>query len=332
MKGLDQSRDLLLRCFSPLLVAHTEPDGDAVGSLLGLGRALQTLGKNPMLVCQDQLPRRFDFLPGFELVTCTPQGPYDLLVALDCAAPDRMGKIGSSPTAEGVPLLNIDHHPTNPAFGTVNLVDAAAVSTSHILYRLIPHLGVPLDEQIAACLLTGLVTDTRGFRTANVTPNTLRVALTLMKAGASLSAVMHKGLDRRSPNTLHLWGAALSRLKIADGIVWTDLPLHVQRAAGRELHGTAGLSNLLINTEGACMGAVFTEREDGQVEVGLRAVPGFDVTGVALALGGGGHSLASGCTVAGPLEKARRRVLALLREELARQKAADNDGRHPQSQ
>jgi len=332
VKGLDQSRDLLLRSSRPLLVAHVDPDGDAVGSLLGLGWALLELGKKPLLACQDRLPRRFDFLPGFERVTRNPKGYCDLLVALDCSDPGRMGQIGSCPAAEDIPLLNVDHHMTNPEFGTINLVDAKAVSTTHILHRLLPRLGVPLDERIATCLLTGLVTDTQGFRTANVTADVLRVAVALMEAGAPLTAITQNGLGRRSPNTLRLWGAAFSRLGMADGIVWTSLPLAVQKATGCSSRGTSGLSNLLIGTEGACAGALFTEREDGQIDVGFRAVPGFDVAGVALALGGGGHALASGCLVPGPLEEAQQRVLAMLREELTRQRerASGGDGRHPQ--
>lgn len=331
-KDLDRARDLLLGCSRPLLVTHVAPDGDAAGSLLGMGGVLQALGKEPTLVCQDPLPRRFSFLPGFETVVDRPAGPSDLRVALDCSDPGRMGEVGTYPGARNAPLLNIDHHVTNMEYGAVNLVDVCAASTTQVLYRLVLHLDVLPDERIATCLLTGLVTDTRGFRTSNVTPDVLRMAIELMEAGASLPAIARNGLDRQPLKTLRFWGAALSRLEMEDGVVWVSLPLALQSAVGHDEWGDTGLTNLLIGVEEAQVAVVLIEREGGQVEVGLRAVPGFDVAGIARALGGGGHALASGCMVPGPLEEAVRRVLRMVQEGLARQRgSADGAGRHPQS-
>jgi len=332
-ESLRLSSRLLREARRPLLVTHIAPDGDAVGSLLGMGWMLQALGGEPVLTCQDPLPRRFSYLPGFDgVLNRVPEEPFDLVVALDCSDPERMGSVGLTARSANVPLVNVDHHLTNLHFGTANLVDAEAVSTTHILYRLMQHLRLPLDERISLCLLTGLVTDTRGFRTANVTPEVLRVAVELMEAGASLPLVARNGLDRRPVAALRLWGIALGRMEIADGLAWTTIPLTMRRAVGHDGHGDAGLASLLISAEGVSVAAVFTEREDGRIEVGLRAVPGFDVSGVALALGGGGHALASGCLVPGPLEEAERRVLRALREDIARQRgrASDDDARHPQ--
>jgi len=331
---LDQSRDLLLTCTRPLLIAHVEPDGDAVGSLLGLGWALRALGKSPLLACPDRLPRRFAFLPGFHDVTDDPQGSFDLCVALDCSDPERMGQIALRPDLQDVPLLNIDHHRTNPAFGTINLVDADAASTTQVLYDLICHLGVPLDERIATCLLTGLVTDTRGFRTANVTLAVMRIVVALMEAGAPLTEIARRGLDQQPLSVLRVWGAALAQAEVVDGVVWTSLPLATQQAVGHNSSGSAGLSNTLISAEEAQVAVVFKERADGQVDVGLRAVPGFDVAGIAQALGGGGHALAAGCLVEGPLVEAQERVLSLVRTDLARQRERLSGGneRHPESE
>jgi len=331
-ESLNQSSRLLLEAKRPLLAVHVAPDGDAAGSLLGLGWALRAMGNSPILACQDPLPRRFAFLPGFEEVVQDPPGwPYDLLVALDCSDPPRMGKIGQAVTRD-VPILNVDHHVTNSRFGTVNLVDDTAVSTTHILYHLLRHMGQPFDERIATCLLTGLVTDTRGFRTSNVTPDILRIAVELMEAGAPLTTITRNGLDRRSLSTLRLWGAGLARLRWANGVVWTSLPFSVQEALGHDGYGDAGLANLLVSAEEANVAVVFTEQPDGQIEVGFRATPGFDVSGIALALGGGGHAMASGCRLPGPLVEAERQVLALLQEYMSRQQqqATGDDGRHPQ--
>lgn len=329
---LARSRDLLLGCQSPLLLTHIAPDGDAIGSLLALGWALRALGKNTALACRDPLPSSLDYLPGFDDVTSEIGKDFDLLITLDCSDEARIGEWGGALPAPGVPLLNIDHHVTNTLFGTVNLVDETAVATAHLLYHLIPLLGVAIDERIALCLLTGLVTDTRGFHTSNVTSDVLRMAAELVDQGASLPLIIRNGLEQRSLNVLRLWGTALSQLQFSDGILWVKLSLAAQRAAGCEGCGGSGLSNLLIGTAEAEATVVLVEQEDGRVEIGFRAVPGFDVSGIALALGGGGHALASGCLVPGPLDEAEQRVLALLRKELAEQKQAlEDDGRHPQS-
>jgi len=331
-ESLRQSRHLLSETRRPLLVTHVAPDGDAIGSLLGMGWTLLAQGRSPTLACQDALPRRFAFLPGFEkVVQVPPSGPYDLLIVLDCSDLDRIGQI-SEIVSRDLPVLNIDHHVTNTRFGTVDLVAEDAVSTTHLLYHLIRGLDSPLDERIATCLLTGLVTDTRGFRTANVTPEILRIAVELMEAGAPLTTITRNGLDRRSLATLRLWGAGLARLQSADGIIWTTLPVSVQQTIGHDGYGDAGLANLLIGAEEARVAVVFTEQPNGEIDVGFRAAPGFDVSRIALQLGGGGHALAAGCRVPGPLEAAQRQVLALLRKDLARQReqVSSDDGRHPQ--
>jgi phosphoesterase RecJ-like protein len=296
------------------------PDGDAVGSLLGMGWMLRVMGKDPVLVCQDPLPRRFSYLPGFNSVLSgTYEGPFDLLIVLDCSDPAR---IGTALPQEQLPspVLNIDHHVTNLQFGTLNVVDTQATSTTHVLYRLMGGLDVRLDEQIATCLLTGLVTDTRGFRTSNVTPEVLQVALDFMRAGAPLPLITQNALDRRTLASLRLWGLGLGRVEVTDGIAWTTLPLELQRSLGINGRGVTGLSNILISAEEVQVSAVFTERSDGTVDVGFRAVPGFNVANVALSLGGGGHALAAGCLVAGPMEEALQLVLSALREDVERQR------------
>jgi phosphoesterase RecJ-like protein len=335
IRNLKPSEELLRAADAPLLVTHVGPDGDAAGSLLGLGWGLRSLNKAPVLACQDPLPHSLDFLPGFEDVTEGPvSAPFDLLVILDCSDPDRIGSVVSLERRTTVPILNIDHHVTNLGFGQVDLVDTEAASTSHILYHLLRHLAIPIDERIATCLLTGLVTDTRGFRTANVTAEVLRIATELVEAGAPLGTITRHGLDRRPLTVLQLWGIGLDRLKLEDGLIWTTLPWDMQLAIDAEGVSATGLSSALVSAEEANASAVLTELADGQVEVGFRAVPGYDVAQVALALGGGGHALAAGCLVPGPLAEAEQRVIGLLKEDLARQheRFTNDDRRHPQSQ
>jgi phosphoesterase RecJ-like protein len=143
-----------------------------------------------------------------------------------------------------------------------------------------------------------------------------------MEAGALLPHVARHALDRRPTAAVRLWGAALNQLQVGDRVIWTSIPLEMRQAIGYQSNGDAGLVNFLISADDADAAAVFTEREDGDVEVGLRATPGFDVAQVALQFGGGGHALAAGCTLPGPLAEAQVRFLTALRADLDRQRQA----------
>jgi phosphoesterase RecJ-like protein len=319
---LKKASQLIRPARRPLLICHIGPDGDAIGSLTGLGLALRRLGKEPILACADSIPERFRFIPGIEAVVQQVNDEFDLVISLDASDLKRLGHFPQMPTFGPTPLLNIDHHLTNLDFGTVNLVDSHASSASEVVLELIEYLGVPIDTDIATCLLTGIVTDTRGFRTSNVTIQVMEAALRLMKAGASLPSITHHGLNRRSTSVILLWRAALTRLQIEDRMIWTSIPMEMRRGVGYTGNGDAGLVSFLVSADDVDVAAVFVEGEDGRVDVGLRAVPGFDVAHVALELGGGGHALAAGCSLRGPLEEAEMRTLIALRADLARQRQA----------
>jgi phosphoesterase RecJ-like protein len=225
------------------------------------------------------------------------------------------------PVFGDVPLLNIDHHLTNLGFGDVNLVDSYASSTAEIVFHLLEHMTIPLDAELATCLLAGIVTDTRGFRTSNVTIQVMKVATRLMTAGASLPTIAQHGLDHRPTSAILLWREALSSLQVRDRVAWASVSLMMRQTAGHTGNGDAGLASFLLSADDADVSAVFVEREDGCIEIGFRAVPGFDVARVAMQFGGGGHALAAGCTVPGPLEEAQARVLPVLRSAAERASA-----------
>ena len=317
---LEQASQLIRSARRSLLICHVSPDGDAIGSLAGLGRALRRMDLRPITACSDPIPARFQYIPGVELIVQDVSEAFDLVISLDCSDMERLGRFPQVPAFEDTPLINIDHHLTNLNFGTVNLVDSLASSTSEVVLRLLDYMAVPLDEELAVCLLTGIVTDTRGFRTNNVTIPVMEAALRLMQAGASLPYITHRGLDRRPTPAMRLWGAALAQLQVEERVIWTTITVEMRRVAGYTGDGDAGLVSFLASSNDADAATVFVEREDGHVEVGFRAAPGFDVGHVALVLGGGGHALASGCTLPGPLRKVQGQVLIALQADLARQR------------
>ncbi len=310
-----------------LCISHVSPDGDAVGSLLGLAWILRAMGKRPVLALQDDLIQEFQFLPGVEEII----GPaavahnYDLIVCLDTSSVDRMGTVYCSEIHSQIPLIVIDHHITNTFFGTENWVDVGSVATCQMLVRLADALDVPLTEQMAVSLLTGLVTDTLCFRTANTDANVLQATLRLLVAGADLSHIVRNTLDSRSFSLLKLWGAGLASVQMEDGIIWTTLSAESRQQSGVELHQSDGLANFLVTVREADISATFSQRfaQSGQelIECSFRAKPGFNVSQVAFTFGGGGHPPAAGCTVAGRLQDVSSRVVAAL-QEMRRQSLA----------
>jgi len=324
---LKQASDLIRSARRPLVICHVAPDGDAIGSALGLGLALRRLDQTPTLACSDPVPSRFGFLQGVETITQELSEPFDLVIAVDCSDEGRMGSLAETPGFRDVLLLNIDHHVTNLGYGDVNLVDTGAASTTEVILRLVEHLGLPLDEELATPLLTGIVTDTQGFRTNNVTLQVMEAAVRLMQTGVPLPPIMWHGLDRRGAGSMRLWGAALSRLKVEKRVIWTTIPFGLRRETGSVGNGDTGLANYLVGAIEADVSAVLTEQEDGRVEVGMRAEPGYDVAQVALRFGGGGHTLAAGFGLPGPLEEAEAKVVPALKADLARQRQAreEND-------
>jgi phosphoesterase RecJ-like protein len=307
----------LRRASRVLAICHIAPDGDAIGSLLGLGWLLRTLPPDQeraiTLACADAVPVQFAFLPGAgEIVSNPPSQAWDAVVAIDSSDERRLGACFRRADYGGAPVIVLDHHVTNLNFGTLNYVDASAAATAQVMVDLADALRIPIRSEAAACLLTGIVTDTLSFRTSNVTPEVLRIAARLMEAGAALPEITERALNQKPLNVMRLWGLALADLRQERHVVWTLITREMRVRAGAPDTGDGGLASFLISAPEAKVAAVLSEKADGQVEIGLRARNGLDVSELALALGGGGHPQAAGCTIPGPLQDAEARLLPLL--------------------
>jgi phosphoesterase RecJ-like protein len=323
------SNDLVLRQIDELiqgarrmlLVTHVAPDGDAIGSLLGLGWLLKALGKGLTLTCEDPVPAPYTWLPGSDEIVRRGSGSYDLVISLDCSDQRRTGHVLDDGML-GLPLVNIDHHITNTGFGTVNWVDPSVAAASQMILTMAEALGWGVTQPAAVCLLNGLVTDTRGFRTGNVSAVVLRSALRLMDAGAPLNEITWRVLDQRPLASVRLWGEAIEGLHLEHEILWTVITRAMRQRWGSSNgeDGYSGLANFLSGVREAQVTVVFTERDDGTIDVGMRSIPGCDVSQAAVRLGGGGHPQAAGCTLEGELSAAEARVLDEIRRSLAEQR------------
>lgn len=299
-----------------LALCHVNPDGDAIGSLLGLGCVLDALPgeRNVVLACQDRPPESLFFVPGVtRVVNALPEGfKPDLVISLDASDPARLGKLFSNLAFTPTPLIVIDHHITNLHFGNLNYVVPEAASTSQLVISLADALGVALPKEAATPLLVGLVTDTLGFRTSNVTAAELAAAVRLIDAGANLADVSQRTLATRPIKHMRLWGAAFQQMRLDGYVLWAEVTKAMREAAGILDEDDGGLVSQLINAAEARVAVVFNELDDGRIEVDFRARPGYDVATVALSLGGGGHPQAAGCVLSGPMADAEARVLPLV--------------------
>jgi phosphoesterase RecJ-like protein len=306
-----------------VMATNVSPDSDAVGSLLGLGLALRSKGKQVALLCDDPAPSRLRFLPSSGEIASSTDLQADLFIGVDASDLERLGKSAAAWLASGVPILNIDHHITNVNYGSVNLVDPQAGATAEALLPLLDALGVSISVEIGNCLAVGLVGDTRSFSTSSVTSNTLLAAARLVEAGVDLAMITEQVLHRRSFSMLRLWGLGLGNLSLDESVIWTVIPLAARLEIGLREVGDTGMSNLLISVEQAKLAAVFTEQEDGKVDISFRARPGYDVAALALSLGGGGHTLAAGCMLKGTLDEVVGRVVPLLKAQVVSSQKKD---------
>jgi bifunctional oligoribonuclease and PAP phosphatase NrnA len=297
-----------------LIVTHVFPDGDALGSLLGLGLALRAQGKQVDLAVDDDIPKYLEFLPHVaEIQLALAQGDWDLLISLDASDEARIGKVGAYGRAHTTYTLVIDHHPTNTLFGDLNIVQADAVSTTEMVQDWLALTQQPLTLEIATALLTGLVTDTMGFRTSNVNAKTLQLAQALMSAGAPLSAIVARTLNSKPYRAIKLWQRVLASVQLEAGLISGVVTIEDWKAAGFEDSTDGGLVSFLVTTDEVKVAVVYKEDTDNKVEISLRSTKPYDVGAVALSLGGGGHKQASGATIEGPLDAAQARVTSLLR-------------------
>jgi bifunctional oligoribonuclease and PAP phosphatase NrnA len=317
---IDAARDLLGRSARILVICHLSPDGDAIGSLLGLGLALRAAGKDVTMACPDPVPETFRFLPHWEDITNAPQGAFDITIVVDTSDAGRVGALRAA--FEPNPDIVFDHHVSNLGFGRINLLDTAAASTAEVLAALLAPLNLPMTEEAAACLLTGLVCDTQGFRTSYTSTRSLAATQRLMEAGASLYSISHDALHKRSFSAMRLWGEGLSTAKMEDGIVWAKLPLSAKRAAGYGGNGDADLADFLGTARDVKVAVLFVERPDGKIKISWRSVPGVNVARLAMAYGGGGHEPAAGAEIAGSMAEVEAIVLRATRELLRELSAA----------
>jgi bifunctional oligoribonuclease and PAP phosphatase NrnA len=302
-------RDKLQNAQKILIISHVRADGDAVGSVLGLGLTLQAAGKSVQMLLPDGMSRVLRYLPGCALISSKPEEGYELSIVVDSADLGRIKNL----LGEKKPDINIDHHPTNLYFANTNLVIPEAESTSGIIAEYLPLWGFTIPIEAAQALLTGIITDTIGFRTPNVTTKTLHIASILMEKGISLSDLYNRALVDRSFEAVRYWGHGLMNVQREGCLVWTSLTLDDRQLAEYPGNDDADLINLLSAIEGAEIAVIFIEQKSGKIKVSWRSRLGWDISKIAVLFNGGGHAAASGAEITGKLQDVQAKVLEATR-------------------
>lgn len=314
--------DLLTLLRSPrgsvLLLGTVQPDGDLLGSQIGLGLALAAAGASVTLAGPHPVPDVFRFLPGADRVQRWERapGPFDLVILVDCPEPSRTNGLLEGSRGPATRVISIDHHPDSKRYADAHWVEPAASATGEMIYDLIRTLGLKLTPEVATNLYTSIHTDTGSFRYSNTTPRALRIAADLVAHGARPELVAGALYEGRRLEDLRGLGELLGRVEVSpDGLVaWLALP------AGTVTEGfltAEDLVNYPRSIASVKVAALLREVGSGSVKVSLRAKGEVNVGKIAGAFGGGGHANAAGCTIRGSLGEAREAILRAVAAALA---------------
>ncbi|CAM2890706.1 bifunctional oligoribonuclease/PAP phosphatase NrnA [Paenibacillus sediminis] len=319
--GLQNAKAFLMEHDDYLVVSHVQPDGDAVSSTLAVGWLLSCLGKKFVMLNEGPIPDRMNFLWHADQIvnlSVTSLGrTYKYIVCVDCADFQRVG-LTKQYFAEDAVILNIDHHPTNDAYGTYNLIKEDAAATAEILYDLIHGFGLEWNADIASAIYTGLLTDTGGFRYSNTTPKVMSIASQLLTYGVDGPKLSETLLEEMTFAQLQVLTKALSTLQMSDDgkISWVYVTPEHMAECGAKNDDLEGIVNYPRNIRGVEVGLLFKVIDDQAVKVSMRSAGKVDVAAVAQSFGGGGHVRAAGCRIEGQLDDIISRVIARVREDL----------------
>ena len=320
MSDPDDVLSALQNCQTVLISVHKNPDGDALGSQLGLLLALEKTGKTVFAHNLDPVPEIYRFLPASSRITTGPRvnGTYDAFVVLD-ADPPRTGLVTGAWPART--LINIDHHVTNRAEWPITWLDPDAAATGEMIYRLVTGLGIPMDNDLALCLYTAIFTDTGSFRYSNTTSESMRIAAALIDAGADPWLVTENVYESLPFRKIDLLGKVLSGIERSrDGrIAWVLVTDELYRLTGTSAEDTDNFVNFVRSIKGVEVAMLFRQTGPAQYKISLRAKGRVDLSGLAVTLGGGGHRNAAGGVLDGTFPAIRDKVVGAVLRELEAQ-------------
>lgn len=305
------------------VVAHVRPDGDAIGSVMGLVLSLRALGKDVIAMLEDRVPDNLAFLPGSDTIIQPGTEPLhlDLAIALDTATHERIGEHTKALLDAAPLLIDIDHHPANPGYGALNFIDAASPATGQIIYNILSEHGFPMDDAIRQNLFVAISTDTGSFQYSNTNARTHRIVAEMMDAGldtANLARLVYQSFPLRH---LQLMRAMLNEMQFRENgrIVSWQLTQKLMDEVQMHPGDTEGLIDTLRMIDSVVSCVMFEDLPGGKVRVSARSKnEKVDVSAVCTQFGGGGHRMAAGARLRGPITEAAEKFLKALEDEVRR--------------
>ena len=309
-----------------LVTTHVRPDGDALGSEVGMAGLLRQKGKEVRVVNSSPTPPRYDYLDPdrslFEHFGKTVQ-PEDLkdrevAVILDLSAWDQLGEMAGYIRGFRGPRVVIDHHVSQDDMGALFLKDTTAEATGILVMAAVAHLGGTLTREVATGLLTAIAMDTGWFRHTNTRARTLRAAADLIESGAGIAAIYRELFERNTLSRLRLMGETLSGLRIEMGgrVAYATISREDLERTGAIPQDSEDLVDFTVSMRDVEVGMLFIEQARGGVKVSFRARQGLDCSRLAASLGGGGHTAAAGATLTGSMAESVERALSAVRQAL----------------
>jgi phosphoesterase RecJ-like protein len=308
------------------ITAHVGPDGDTLGSMLGLKFALEKA--RPSIhridcVISGKMPDVYSFLPGIRDVlrmetATTLLEKYDVAISVDCGSKDRLG-LGQKPFNEASTSINIDHHISNDKFATINVVEPHAAASGEVVFDILKAMAIPLDASIATCLYTAIMTDTGNFKYSSTSARVMEVASHLINAGAGPEYI-YKQIYGKMPwcqVTMQAEAVTGTQFNADRNVAWTSVSREQLKKHGAEDEHVDGLVESLRQIDGVLISAIFKENASGHTKVSLRSDNhAIDVAAIMGIFDGGGHRMAAGCTIEKPLAEARAELLPILEERV----------------
>jgi phosphoesterase RecJ-like protein len=318
-KIIDRILETIAQSQTICVAGHVRPDGDCIGSQVGLSLALRKQGKEVACWNEDTIPQKYAFLDPEHLVQ-KPSGPrpFDLLICTDCASLERLGNVGPA-AAERKGLINIDHHPSNTRYGDVNWISAREASTGELIFRLLQAARWPITPAIADCLFTAVSTDTGSFQYATTQPVTYHTAGELVKLGAHVETICHEVYQSFSLSRVRLLKHVFNHFHLAhhDQIAYLWLKKKDFARTGADRSDSEGLIDHIRAIEPVVVAVIFEEAEPELTRISLRSKSArVDVNQIASQFGGGGHIAAAGARVSGKPLSIQRRVIAAIKKAL----------------
>lgn len=308
---LDNIKEEIDKANSILIVTHESPDGDAIGSSTAVYHALKGLNKDVEMVMKD-FPKTYSYVPGSEAIKLEPSKDiYDLVIILDCPDMKRTSEEYWETIENAKMRISIDHHSKNSMFADFNYVNPASPACCQILSNMLEYLELEMTKDIATCLLTGIITDTGGFKNSGITEETFEFAAETLSMGINVSKIYRQALLVVSKPKFELQKIAMDRMEfLEDGkIAFTYITEEDKAKVGMQPGDHEGIVEIGRNIEGVEV-SIFLYEKDGSFKASLRSNDYVNVADVCLIFGGGGHIKAAGCTIPLSLEEAKEKIVA----------------------